>query len=137
MFLSDKVPIFQKLLLPASVIGGFIGLLFGPNVLGELTGRISLPVNEDFMACWSFMPGSHHLRHRGADRRDDFAMGFALFSLTSIPMGPVTWSLVAGGSTAANLGWNLFMGLAYLAVAFVGYFILKGQRDKRVHEPEV
>lgn len=59
---------------------------------------------------------------------DDFAMGFALFSLTSIPLGPVTWSLVAGGSTAANLGWNLFMGLAYLAVAFVGYFILKRQR---------
>ena len=33
-FLRAKVPFFQKLLLPASVIGGFLGLILGPRVLG-------------------------------------------------------------------------------------------------------
>ena len=35
MFLRAKVSVFRKLLLPASVIGGFIGLLLGPQVLGD------------------------------------------------------------------------------------------------------
>lgn len=57
MFLRAKVPLFQKLLLPASVIGGFIGLLFGPNVLGSITNGVCLPVSEDFLTCWAVLPG--------------------------------------------------------------------------------
>lgn len=34
--LRVKIKLFQKILLPASVIGGFIGLILGPFVLGEL-----------------------------------------------------------------------------------------------------
>lgn len=33
-FLRAKIPLFQKLYLPACVIGGFIGLIVGPNILG-------------------------------------------------------------------------------------------------------
>jgi len=43
-FLRAKVPVFQSLYLPASVIGGFIGLLLGPNCIDIL------PFSEDFMA---------------------------------------------------------------------------------------
>lgn len=34
--LRAKVKIFQKTLMPASLIGGFIGLILGPNVLNLL-----------------------------------------------------------------------------------------------------
>lgn len=56
-FLRAKVPLFGRLMLPASVIGGFVGLIFGPNVMGELVG-ISLPgITEDFLSVWSVLPG--------------------------------------------------------------------------------
>ena len=32
-FLRAKIRLFQKLYLPACVIGGFLGLIVGPNVL--------------------------------------------------------------------------------------------------------
>lgn len=35
--LRRKVPLFQKLLLPASITAGLLGLLFGPQVLGVIT----------------------------------------------------------------------------------------------------
>ena len=56
-FLRAKVPLFQKLLLPSSVIAGFIGLLLGPNVLGKLTGGISLPFSKDYLTIWALLPG--------------------------------------------------------------------------------
>ena len=36
VFIKSKVKIFQNLFIPASVIGGFIGLIFGPEVLGRV-----------------------------------------------------------------------------------------------------
>ncbi|MGO1193038.1 MAG: sodium:glutamate symporter, partial [Nesterenkonia sp.] len=33
-----KVPWVQKLLLPSSIVAGFIGLILGPGVLGQLSG---------------------------------------------------------------------------------------------------
>ena len=33
-FLRAKIPVLQKLFLPASLIAGFLGLLLGPNGLG-------------------------------------------------------------------------------------------------------
>lgn len=49
-FLRAKVPVFQSLYLPASVIGGFIGLILGPNVLGWL------PFSEDVMSVTASLP---------------------------------------------------------------------------------
>lgn len=54
MFLRAKVPLFRKMLIPASVIGGFIGLILGPEVLGEMC---VLPFPEEFRQTWSFLPG--------------------------------------------------------------------------------
>ena len=49
-FLRAKVPFFRKLLLPASVIGGFLGLILGPRVLGIV------PFPEDYLNTWSLLP---------------------------------------------------------------------------------
>lgn len=54
MFLRAKVPTFRKMLIPASVLGGFVGLLLGPEIMG---GHAILPFPEDWTAAWSFLPG--------------------------------------------------------------------------------
>ncbi len=54
MFLRAKVPAFRKLLLPASVIGGFVGLLLGPQVLGD---NAILKFSADCVSTWSLIPG--------------------------------------------------------------------------------
>ncbi len=54
MFLRARVPAFRKMLLPASVIGGFIALLVGPRVWGE---HSLLPISEATVNSWSLLPG--------------------------------------------------------------------------------
>ena len=54
-FLRAKVKLFQKLFLPASVIGGFIGLLLGPMILGDYA---ILRVPETYINDWSLLPGT-------------------------------------------------------------------------------
>ena len=53
-FLRAKVKLFQQLFLPASVIGGFIGLLFGPIVMGD---HAIIRVSQDWINTWSLLPG--------------------------------------------------------------------------------
>jgi len=50
-FLRAKIRLFQKLYLPACVIGGFLGLIVGPNVLNLI------PVSGDVMEVASSLPG--------------------------------------------------------------------------------
>ena len=50
-FLRAVIPVFQKVFLPASVIGGFIGLIFGPIVLGVI------PFSPSWVSVWSLLPG--------------------------------------------------------------------------------
>ena len=53
-FLRAKVPMFRKMLIPASVLGGFVGLLLGPELWGSYA---PLPFPEDWTTIWSLMPG--------------------------------------------------------------------------------
>ncbi|MEI0524332.1 sodium/glutamate symporter [Brachyspira murdochii] len=54
VFLRAKVKLFQKLYLPASVIGGFIGLLISPEILGRLS---SISISEEYIKTYSLLPG--------------------------------------------------------------------------------
>lgn len=51
MILRAKLSVFQNLYLPACVIGGFLGLILGPNVLNIL------PIPSDMMGVASALPG--------------------------------------------------------------------------------
>jgi ESS family glutamate:Na+ symporter len=52
--LRGCVPVFRKLFLPASVIGGFVGLLIGP-IIWQNKGGIPFP--KEWLATWSSLPG--------------------------------------------------------------------------------
>jgi ESS family glutamate:Na+ symporter len=54
MFLRAKIPLFRKFLVPASVIGGFLGLLVGPEVLG-LSGTTL--ISKEWCSTWSYLAG--------------------------------------------------------------------------------
>lgn len=50
-FLRAKIGIFQKMFIPASVIGGFLLLILGPQCLNLL------PVSEEWFSIYSLIPG--------------------------------------------------------------------------------
>lgn len=52
-FLRGVIPAFQRLFLPASVIGGFIGLLIGPIIWGES----GVPIPDAWLKTWATLPG--------------------------------------------------------------------------------
>jgi ESS family glutamate:Na+ symporter len=52
-FLRGTVPVFRKLFLPASVIGGFIGLFAGPIIWKN--GGIPFP--KEWISTWAALPG--------------------------------------------------------------------------------
>lgn len=52
--LRSKFLVFQKMFLPASVIGGFVGLLLGPIVLKDYA---LLPFPKDWLSIASLLPG--------------------------------------------------------------------------------
>jgi len=70
-FLRSKVKLFQKLFLPASVIGGFIGLILGGQVLGKIwpgywefmnlsflnTEKVTFTVMDDINSIFTNLPG--------------------------------------------------------------------------------
>ncbi|MHC4394042.1 MAG: sodium/glutamate symporter [Planctomycetota bacterium] len=49
-----KIRIFQKLFIPAPVIGGIIGLVLGPAALGE---RAIIPIPQDWIDVYAHIPG--------------------------------------------------------------------------------
>lgn len=58
-----KWPLMQSLFIPASIIGGFIGLALGPEVFGQLTGMLGIDRFENglfggnLFAVWAELPG--------------------------------------------------------------------------------
>lgn len=54
LYLRAKISLFRRFLVPASVIGGFLGLLLGPEVLG-LTGYS--PISPEWNKTWSLLAG--------------------------------------------------------------------------------
>src|SRR5690625_4893251 len=53
-YFRARFKVFQKLFLPASVIGGFIGLILGPIVLKKYA---VLPIPDDWITIASLLPG--------------------------------------------------------------------------------
>ena len=51
VFLRAKIPVFQKTFIPASVIGGFLLLLLGPQCFNVL------PVPAEWFSVYSLLPG--------------------------------------------------------------------------------
>ncbi|NJL45228.1 MAG: sodium:glutamate symporter [Leptolyngbyaceae cyanobacterium SM2_3_12] len=64
-YFKHKIPLFQRLYLPASIVGGGLALLLGPEVLGAIAtalfGENSLLANglftDDIRVVWSQAPG--------------------------------------------------------------------------------
>jgi ESS family glutamate:Na+ symporter len=56
--LRGLIPAFQKLFLPASVIGGFIGLLAGPVIWKNFDIPFKgIPFPQEWITAWSVLPG--------------------------------------------------------------------------------
>lgn len=53
LFLRAKIPFFRRLLVPASVLGGVVGLLLGPQILGR--SGIML-YDDEWVNIWSLLP---------------------------------------------------------------------------------
>lgn len=53
-FLRAKIKLFQSLYLPASVIGGFIGIIISPEILGRFS---NYSISEEWIKTYSLLPG--------------------------------------------------------------------------------
>lgn len=53
-FLRAKVKLFQSLYLPASVIGGFIGIIISPEILGRFS---NYSISQEWIKTYSLLPG--------------------------------------------------------------------------------
>ncbi len=53
-FLRAKVKLFQNLYLPASVIGGFIGMIISPEIFGRFS---NYSISEEWIKTYSLLPG--------------------------------------------------------------------------------
>ena len=53
-FLRAKIKLFQNLYLPASVIGGFIGMIISPEILGRFS---NYSISEEWIKTYSLLPG--------------------------------------------------------------------------------
>ena len=129
-FLRAKAPFFRKLLLPASVIGGFLALIVGPRVLNLI------PFSEDYLNTWSLLPSILIVpifaaaplgNGMGADRArkkkgllqygPSVLLMCALFSTVSCLQGVVGYGVnlvftAMGWDLHRTFGWELSQGFA-------------------------
>ncbi|MFC1561370.1 sodium/glutamate symporter [candidate division KSB1 bacterium] len=53
-FIRTRFVFLQRLFLPASIIGGFIGLILGPYIMGEIGFQV---IPQDMLDTWATFPG--------------------------------------------------------------------------------
>jgi glutamate:Na+ symporter, ESS family len=116
MIIRFLVPVFQTLFLPSSIIGGFLALLIGPQVLGRLLDSVVSEdsffndglISSDFMEVWSTLPGLL------------INMIFAgLFLGKKIPNPQKMWNLAGPQITfGMTLGWGMYV-IGFLLALFV------------------
>ncbi len=54
MILRAKLGFLQKMFLPASVVGGFVGLILGPIILKDMA---VIPIPDDWLSIYALLPG--------------------------------------------------------------------------------
>lgn len=95
-FLRAKIGWLQKLFIPASVIGGTVGLLIGPSVLGSFT-PVSYPA--DWIALYGLLPGV-----------------LIVPVVASVPLGIQMSRGDTSASAARNIFNMFFLGLALFSL---------------------
>lgn len=126
-FLRAKIPVFQKLYLPACVIGGFVGLFFGPNVFGlvpfsgntmavasALPNILIIPVLSAIPMCMKFrgIVGGNPLKKSN----DVLVLSFLEFVFLLLQMavgcGVTALCAVLGAKTFPSMGLEMGMGFS-------------------------
>ncbi len=98
-WIRAKVTLFQKLFLPASIIGGFIGLALGPYIMGKMGAQV---IPQEVLDTWAAFPGVL------------INVVFAcLFLGMSIPRPSTIWK---EGGPQFCYGWTVGMGQYMVAV---------------------
>ena len=126
-FLRAKVPIFQKLYIPASVIAGFIGLILGPNLLNIVK------FSEDTMGVASALPNiliipvlaavPMGIKIGGVKKKDVLATGNDVVVLSFMEAGSFVGQMaigclityicgMLGAKTFQSMGLELAMGFS-------------------------
>ena len=110
-FLRMKVKLFQRLFLPASIIGGLIGLIIGPQILGLYS-----PVHVTYTASiseWS-----------GVLLAVTFACSFLGESMEKITKQAVSAPLVGGVSHQAKAVLGMIVAFLFQSVVPIGFGLI-------------
>lgn len=116
-FLRAKIPLFRKLLLPASVIGGFLGLLLGPRIWG---GHAPLPFPDTWLNLWGALPGLLIVPIFSAAPLGMFmekkAQGEKAIARKALPKVLMTLGLFSvGASVQCTIGFGLNLLISHVA----------------------
>ena len=110
-FLRMKVKLFQRLFLPASIIGGLIGLIIGPQILGLYS-----PVHVTYTASiseWS-----------GVLLAVTFACSFLGESMEKITKQAVSATLVGGVAHQAQAVLGMIVAFLFQSVVPIGFGLI-------------
>ena len=110
-FLRMKVKLFQRLFLPASIIGGLIGLIIGPQILGLYS-----PVHVTYTASiseWS-----------GVLLAVTFACSFLGESMEKITKQAVAATLVGGVAHQAQAVLGMIVAFLFQSVVPIGFGLI-------------
>ena len=101
VFLRGKIAAFRKLFLPASVIGGFIGLLIGPIIWGD-AAIVQFP--KEWITTWASLPG--------------------ILIVPVVATVPLGMKFGAGGASAGKTSANIIKMFAVLFGVYVAQMMI-------------